>query len=206
MPVWIIAILFIITWILLCIIGEKKTEEQGIWVGVIRPVLEISVVFIAAASACFAYLAARAVKQTSQGQLFFKLLETYSSAEILLAVKDMGNYEKIREENSGNFTKAIQDAVKNAKPDSDFQKHRRLLSHFYLRALELLQQKSITPRMFQHLCKADSFKLMFSVIEHIELEIVKQRNSEHNKKAFEDLLKFSGRDDIEYIRKLRPTL
>ena len=166
----------------------------------------------AAAAAVGAFLSARAVRLTSRGQLFSQLLAQYSSDEMNLALMKMGLFDSLRRKDKEEFFAKVKTTVSNRMDEKSVKAIdpegvnacRRRVSHYFQTILRLYENKQIIDKDFlQHICSFSGFELLYSVVEHFEKEIGKEKGG-YNRDMFTRLLYLSGRHDIRELEKLRP--
>ena len=178
--------------------------------------------FLAAVAACvgvfFAWKAVKQVRTVAEGQLFFALIQDYTSKEMLEDMillgnlrdekenkgekwfqKWLANFEKRRRELEGLKKYRTQPNVEESHQIDEARRHVTL--HFFS-ALNLHNTGCMTREvLMEEICDAWGFKLLFEIVEHLEQKI----NPQYARDKFDSLLQIAEDERTkEYLQKKRP--
>ncbi len=176
----------------------------------ISPFLVLIASVTAAIAAIWAFKLSRRI-------LYYQLLSRYSSPEMGEALDIIWRFSRLREEEGKVFLNIVK-IYRNKedihfKYDGEFQRSfllgleykeinqaRRQLSYFFMTTFDMFTKKDLDKASFQKICAYDSFELLYRVVEWFELAL----NPHYAREKWTDLLKQSGRKDIEDLKKQRP--
>ena len=167
---------------------------------------------LAAIGACWSAIV---TKWTAQGQLFASLLRDYSSKDMLDALKRL-RYLSDKKDTGYDFAswldqwKQLRKSIETGNPQviddaRCIDEARRLVSHHFLTALQLYENKKcIDEHFLEEICAADGFDLLYEIVEDLEYVVTKSIGKKYDPEKFDRLLALSCRSDKARLQRFRP--
>lgn len=115
----------------------------------------------------FAYKSAGFVEKATEGELYLKMMERYSSPEMVEALRIIGKINKENQDISALDTYINQWWVKKENGDKDaleIEKARHTLKYFYRDLMQLVQARYFSRDLAKRICNAGGRKLFKNVI------------------------------------------
>lgn len=191
------------------------------------PIVALMVAICAAICAIYvAIQSKREARLAAQVNLFYQLMARYSSPEMGKALDIMRDLFETRVQDEAAFIKVVKKyrnkdfslsilrhptgniVVQVGEPLELFRHNyeetnqaRLQVSSFFTFTFDLFTDFRVLDDIyFKKICSIDTFKFLYHVIEWLELAL----NPDYARKTFTDLLKQSGRNDIEDLESRRP--
>ncbi len=161
---------------------ESNTEIQQLGILILTAITAIAASF----SAIAAWLSAKAIKSTTEANLYLQFLEEYSDYKMVNSLRILKNW---KDESPNDFNeKWIENLANGDEKAQEIDKARRHVKFYFLKALKLYTSKFVSKKFIEQVIAVDGITIMFEIIQKLEYAL----NPEYDRSTFEKLRELNG--------------